>query len=160
MYELYEQMIAAYKTGDDGQFIPAARRWFQKCAVNPFQEDTEAHEQYFQADRHFGYWTAGGINSRVSKQRFIEALRNIAKLDAANPHEKDEPEGKKPEPVHVLGVMPEEDMVREGGWKISSDAIVQAERLAQLKKEIKEELKEELKEEEQPKKGLFSRKKK
>ena len=116
MFDLYEAMLAAYKTGDRDKYMPAARKWFQACTENPFKSDARAHEAFFQASYHFQQWTAGGINSRVSKIRYNEALEELVKLKATNPYTKVEPVPlkKNAKPVsHILGVVPETAVKKE-----------------------------------------------
>ena len=141
MYELYEEMIAAVKTGDREKYMPAARKWFQACKENPFKEGVPAHEAFFQTSFHYSQWIAGGINSRVSKIRYSNALESLAKMKATNPYSRVEPV--KPqkknanEVTHMLGILPEKP--EEIQIKTTSEA--------------KEELKEDTINEE--KKGLF-----
>ena len=108
MKELYDKVIAAYKSGDENAMNAAARNWVESCPDNPFEPGTEANNLYFEACRNYRLWKGNGISSRVSKVRMINRVKSIAALDLPNPYDKPKKKVKKEEPVHVLGIIPEE----------------------------------------------------
>ena len=116
--ELYDKVILAYKAGDENMFNAAARNYAAKADDAPF-DDPEARELFFSAKRNYHIWQNKAISGRVSKLRMIEDIRKLAEKDLPNPYLeqrkviKKSEQVKKAEPVHVLGVVPEEPEQKE-----------------------------------------------
>lgn len=112
-YELYEKVLEAYKTDDEGLFTAAARNWIESAEEANFEDD-EAKDLFASAKRHCSIWRSKAINARVSKGRMVECVKRIAELNLPNPY----PEKysvaeeiakdfeKKDEKKHILGVVP------------------------------------------------------
>ena len=136
MYELYEQMIEAYKLNDEGLFVARARNFIAAGAENPFPLGTPAADLYFSAAKAFDFWQKRTINYRNSKKQMVEFLRKLAAMDLPNPYRTNEnsevnteeitetKEEEKPvenfsavanstETVYVLGVLPEDVVATE-----------------------------------------------
>lgn len=105
-YDLYEKVIEAFKSGDENLFNAAARNWSEQADDAPF-EKAEDRDLFFKARRNYTLWKSGAINSRVSKIRMIDNVRQIAEKNLPNPYKKEVKKEK--EPVRVLGVVPEEE---------------------------------------------------
>lgn len=123
-YELYENVINSYHTDS---FSAHARNWIEGADEAHF-ENNDANELFNKAKYLCFLWRNKAINGRVSKQRMIECVQNIAEMNLPNPYTPetreygvdpeqvkivDDPEAikgstVKEEPEHVLGVVPEE----------------------------------------------------
>lgn len=99
MYELYEQILAAYKSGDERRIAGAAINWLSASAEDPFAQE-EARELYFKAKRFYLKYKAAGIDMRSSRRNMISYVKQIAALNLPNPYKKEEPKiiENKPEP--------------------------------------------------------------
>lgn len=128
-YELYKKVLEALN-GDEGTFNAAARNWIESGKTPDFKND-EANNLYYTAKVACAAWRNKAINGRVSKGRMIECVRKIAQMKLDNPYDPNEkveepvqeniaeqPEEKKEEIVHVLGVVPEN---KEEPVKIAAD---------------------------------------
>lgn len=128
MRELYEKMIAASKTTDEGLFVASARNWLAASEENPFNESSPAFDLYFKAKRCFTTWQSKAINYRNSKRQMIEYAKQLAALDLPSPYPEEKHEEMAQESVeeqheevvapsvqnenvtHVLGVIPENEI--------------------------------------------------
>lgn len=109
-YELYNKVLASVNM-DEGTFNAAARNWVEGCDNAPF-EDEEASDLFNTAKMACAAWRNKAINGRVSKIRMIECVRKIAAKNLSNPYDPNEKEKEVPvktEPIHVLGVIPEDN---------------------------------------------------
>ena len=136
MYELYEQMMEAFKLNDEGLFVARARNFIAARSENPFPLGTPAADLYFSAAKAFDFWQKRTINYRNSKKQMVEFLRKLAAMDLPNPYKVNENVEEKHEEIteikeeeknieyvpavttpietiHVLGVVPEEIVVTE-----------------------------------------------
>lgn len=86
MKELYEKVIAAFKGEDKDMQAAAARNWMAAGGENPFQDNTAAHDLYFQAAVNYRKWQGKTIDMRKSKARMVEAVGKIAALNLPNPY--------------------------------------------------------------------------
>lgn len=127
MRELYEKMIAASKTTDEGLFVASARNWLAASEENPFNESSPAFDLYFKAKRCFTTWQSKAINYRNSKRQMIEYAKQLAALDLPSPYPEEKHEEMAQESVeeqhkevvapsaqsenvtHILGVIPENE---------------------------------------------------
>ena len=128
-YELYNKVLEAFD-GDEGTFNAAARNWIEGTNEVSF-EDNEANELFYAAKIACAAWRNKAINGRISKIRMIENVRKIAEKHLPNPYAEpieepkeehieesaeeivEEPKAEvveeKPEPSHLIGVIPEEN---------------------------------------------------
>lgn len=106
MRELYDKLLYAYKSGNEELFAASTRNWLTEEGENPFEENSPAYQLYFTALMYYKKWRAKVINYRNSKVQMIECAKKIAELNLPNPYP-EEQHVVEPEPVHVLGVMPE-----------------------------------------------------
>jgi hypothetical protein len=126
--ELYNKIINA---SDENSLQAAIRNWVAQEENNPFPVNTEAFHLFFKAKIAYQKWIANGIDSRRSKQRMLEYVKEIVNLGVVNPYANkndteivEEPaeevveegaeeivetpaEEPKKEPTHVFGVVPE-----------------------------------------------------
>ena len=123
-YELYERVISAFKENED-TFSAAARNWIEGSESADFGNE-EANDLFYTAKIACATWRSKAINGRISKRRMIECVRKIAEMNLPNPYPAtkefgvnpeavkivDDPEAIKgsevKEPVHIMGVIPEE----------------------------------------------------
>ena len=129
-HELYERVLSAINE-DEGTFNASARNWIEGADSADFKNE-EANQLFSTAKIACSAWRNKAINGRVSKLRMIECVRKIVEMNLPNPYpvetkefginpEKiklaDEPEAIQgstvKEPVHVLGVVPEDDRKEE-----------------------------------------------
>lgn len=121
-YELYNRVLEALNE-DEGTFNAVARNWVEGADSANF-DNTEACELFMRAKQCDAAWRSKAINGRISKRRMIEYVRQIAVMDLPNPYDPNEiveepkiaeevKEEHKEEPVHVLGVVPEEEEKEE-----------------------------------------------
>jgi hypothetical protein len=126
MFELFENVMSAYKSGDENLFIARVRNWMAAESENPFPKNSAAHELFFKASQAYRRWQKKVINYRNSKVQMIEYARELAKLNPSNPYEnknnslqqieeqeKNEIEIKEEpkifdEPIHIMGVVEKE----------------------------------------------------
>lgn len=113
MVDLYDGVISAYKSGDDGVFVARARNWIAAADSNPFLENTVARDLFNNAVQAYSRWQKKNINFRYSKIQMVEFVRKIAELDLPNPYIKTA-EQKETEPItvqevtHIFGVVGDE----------------------------------------------------
>lgn len=124
MYELYEKLIKATESKDPGDLTAASMNWISKAEENPFEETSPAFELFFKAKMAWMKWLNNGIDARRNRVRAKEYTAQIAMMHLPNPYKKEEAVVEpvvetKPdevvaqtvqveEPIHVLGVVPEE----------------------------------------------------
>ena len=89
MYELYEQVLAAYKSGDERAIAGAGINWLSASAEDPFTQE-EARGLYFKAKRYYLKYKAAGIDMRSSRRNMISCVKQIAALNLPNPYKKKE----------------------------------------------------------------------
>lgn len=89
MYELYEQVLAAYKSGDERAIAGAGINWLSVSTEDPFTQE-EARELYFKAKRYYLKYKAAGIDMRSSRRNMISCVKQIAALNLPNPYKKEE----------------------------------------------------------------------
>lgn len=118
-YGLYNKVIEASKTEDEGMFNAAARNWIEGADTVNF-ENNEANDLFNSAKYHCAAWRNKAINGRVGKLRMIECVRKIVEMNLPNPYDPNEKEPVIEEPVveepivkeekeektHVFGVVP------------------------------------------------------
>ena len=90
MYDLYEQMMLAYKTNDERLFAAAARNLVDNDNKNPFKEGTPEHILFFNAKKYCKRWRVNGIDSRSARRNMVAAVRQIAEMQPPNPYRKEE----------------------------------------------------------------------
>ena len=91
LYQLYENVITAYKNNNDHDFVVAACNWMEAAKNNPF-EDTVVHELFFNAQKYYRNWRRQGIDMRSARRNMIALVKEIASHDLENPYpEQDEP---------------------------------------------------------------------
>jgi len=83
-YELYEKVIAASSL-DESAFNVAAKNWIGCTEEAPF-EDENAKELYSKAKICYVKWKNKTIDGNISKQRMINYVREIAKMNLPNPY--------------------------------------------------------------------------
>ena len=113
-YELYNKVLSALNE-DEGTFNAAARNWVEGAEDVHF-EDAEANDLFYTAKVACAAWRNKAINGRVSKLRMISCIRQIANKNLPNPYPKEESVQKIEEevqPIHVLGVVPEQEEPKE-----------------------------------------------
>lgn len=153
--ELYDEVL---KTLHDvnGGFNAAARNWIEGTDDAPF-EDEEAKELYAKAKYYCRVWRSNAINSRISKTRMIECVRQIAEKGLHNPY-KEIDAG-----FRMLGVTPDEVKLEDEPEAIQGTTLP-----AEDKPSVVAEAKEVVKNDEpehilgvvpEEKPGLFKRKK-
>lgn len=84
-YELYEKVLGALKSGDENYFNAAARNWIEGTEEAPF-ENEEAVNLYANAKHYCSLWRNKAINGRISKQRMIDCVKQIAEMNLPNPY--------------------------------------------------------------------------
>ena len=144
-YELYNKVLSTLNE-DEGTFNAAARNWVESADAANF-EDEEANELFSSAKLACAAWRNKAINGRVSKLRMFEYVRKIAEKNLPNPYPETKEEApvvqeikpveekKEEEKIHVLGVLPEKEVViKQPEEKIAKEII---------KESIEEEPKEE-----------------
>ena len=125
--ELYDKVVAAFKSGDENLFNASARNWIEGAEEAPF-ENAHAKDVFMAAKSDDRLWRSGAINGRVSKIRMIKKVHEIMEMNLPNPYKKSEevkkvsvkPEPKKEpapqkEPSHIMGVIPDKKPVPVGG---------------------------------------------
>ena len=137
MYELYEKVIKAYKENNENTLTAAAINWVSASEENPFNQDTPEHDLFFNALKSYRIWRSGAINARISKKRLVRFVREIAALDLPNPYKANSPKEEKKivveEPVHVLGVIPEEEIEEEPEIKVEAEIATEEEQKSDKK---------------------------
>ena len=132
--ELYYKVVEAYRSGDENYFTASVRNWLYNADEAPF-ENSKARDLFAKAKVCYAHWKNKAIDGRVSKIRMIAYATNIIEMELPNPYKTvEEIEAEKPveeiheeehikepeeeiqhenngtvgEPIHVLGVLPEE----------------------------------------------------
>lgn len=131
MFALYEKFIDAYKNGTNSEFEAAAFNFISAEPENKFEG--EGAELLFKAGIMYRRWRTQSISCKHARKEMFVLLKQLADMDLPNPYDKPEeeeviehePEVVEPEPetveepevveevvneepVHVLGVVPEE----------------------------------------------------
>ena len=88
-YELYEQMVEAFKSNNDRLFAAAAINWIENVDENPFT-DIELHQLFFNAKKYNRNWRRGGIDARSANRNMINICKNICAKNTENPYQKNE----------------------------------------------------------------------
>ena len=105
--ELYDSFMEYSRTGNYESAEGVAISWLNQEANNPFQIGTHEHELFAKASRAFKKWQAKGIDSRISRIRMAQYVKELGSLNALNPYN----------PVdsgfRVLGVESEKEPVKE-----------------------------------------------
>ena len=89
MYELFEQAIIAYNSGNEHAFIASVINWLSEAENNPFAENTAERQMFFKAKIYFTKWMAGGIDMRSSRRNMIDYAKKIFERQPANPYKKE-----------------------------------------------------------------------
>lgn len=132
-FEMYNRVLSAVNE-DEATFNAAAKNWVENADEANF-ESLEARELFEKAKICCSIWRKGAINGRISKRKMIAYVKEIAEMNLPNPYDpneivkeivvkeeiKEEPkqeevkaeEAKQEEPIHVLGVIPEETAAEE-----------------------------------------------
>lgn len=132
MFALYEKFIDTYKNGTNSEFEAAAFNFISAEPENKFEG--EGAELLFKAGIMYRRWRTQSISCKHARKEMFVLLKQLADMDLPNPYDKPEeeeviepepevvepePETVEPEPevveevvneepVHVLGVVPEE----------------------------------------------------
>lgn len=131
MFALYEKFIDTYKNGTNSEFEAAAFNFISAEPENKFEG--EGAELLFKAGIMYRRWRTQSISCKHARKEMFVLLKQLADMDLPNPYDKPEeeeviepePEVVEPEPetveepevveevvneepVHVLGVVPEE----------------------------------------------------
>ena len=131
MFALYEKFIDTYKNGTNSEFEAAAFNFITAEPENKFEG--EGAELLFKAGIMYRRWRTQSISCKHARKEMFVLLKQLADMDLPNPYDKPEeeeviepePEVVEPEPetveepevveevvneepVHVLGVVPEE----------------------------------------------------
>ncbi len=114
-YELYEQMVDAFKNNPDG-LNACEKNWIAEAEAPVFKEP-EANELYGQAKIYWEKWNGTSIDRRVALRRMYVRINQLLEMDLPNPYPKEDVEKvsvkKNDVPVHVMGVVPEEEIKNE-----------------------------------------------
>lgn len=134
MFALYEKFIDTYKNGTNSEFEAAAFNFISAEPENKFEG--EGAELLFKAGIMYRRWRTQSISCKHARKEMFVLLKQLADMDLPNPYgeekqeEKPDLEPENPEeevvepepetteeepevveleePVHVLGVVPEE----------------------------------------------------
>jgi hypothetical protein len=107
-YELYNKVLECLDK-DESTFNAVARNWIEGTNEANFKNE-KAEELFIRAKQCCAIWRSGAINSRISKRRMIEYVREIAKMNLPNPYD---PNEVVPEPVLFVQEEPKAVEVKE-----------------------------------------------
>ena len=112
---MFDQILEAYKNGDDTLFEARVRNWLDSETTCPFEPGSPERTLFMKAVHAHKRWRGKGISFRYSKILMVDYVRQIAEMQK-NKHVS-EP-AKTPavvndvrleEPEHMTGVIPEND---------------------------------------------------
>lgn len=86
MYLLFNKMMEGYKNQRYDAVENAAHCWLMFNPENPFKQDTQEYEVFFQMQRCFTIWRNGDINARINRKRMVEYAKQLCSLDPAQPY--------------------------------------------------------------------------
>lgn len=91
MYQMYKQMVQGYKLGEAGNnlFEHSVICWMNENPDNPFPEDTEAFEYFFQIKKHYSVWKLGGPDKKISVRRMLNSAKDLCAAKTKNPYKYD-----------------------------------------------------------------------
>lgn len=120
---MFDQIMDAYRKGDEALFTARVRNWLDADLPCPFEPGSAEQGLYAKAVLAHKRWRGNGISSRYAKIQMVDYVRQIAELQkdkhkpVKTPVKADKEksaetpvtvnEVKLEEPVHITGVVPE-----------------------------------------------------
>lgn len=94
MYRLYQEMLDGYATGNDGLFEHGARCMMDLNPKNPFNENTQEAELFFQMYNTYFRWKNHGADMKINRRRMLAAANELCEIVTENPYTFSEEEEK------------------------------------------------------------------
>lgn len=145
LYTLYKEMVEGYKTNENGLFEHGARCLMDLSPANPFLENSDDAELFFQMQLSYIKWKNHGPDAKLNYRKMLEYARKMCEAHSENPYTFDKEEAKKDL---------EEQKMRELETIKKLEEKRKAEEIRQQQEELKkqqEEMKKELEEKEKQK---------
>ena len=95
LYSLYKEMLEGYKANENGLIEHGARCIMDLNPENPFQENSDESELFFQMKLCYARWKNNGPESKINYRKLLENARKLCALHSENPYVFDKEEAKR-----------------------------------------------------------------
>ena len=95
LYSLYKEMVEGYKTNNNGLFEHGARCLMGLKSDNPFEENSDDAELYFQAQLCYTRWKNNGVDAKINYRKLLDFSRQLCANHPDNPFTFDKEEAKR-----------------------------------------------------------------
>lgn len=89
LYRMYDEMIQGYKMKNEGMFEHGVVCWMDLNPENPFPEDSEAFELFFQTQLYYKCWRLGSADYKSKRKRMMETAKKLCALYPKRPYKFD-----------------------------------------------------------------------
>ena len=95
LYTLYKEMVEGFQTNENGLFEHGARCIMDLDPDNPFQENSDDAELFFQMKLSYARWKNHGPEAKLNYRKILEYARELCKAHPENPYVFDKEEAKR-----------------------------------------------------------------
>lgn len=85
-YRMFKEMKEGYANNDSNQMEHGARCWMDLAPENPFKEDSDEYEMFFQMQKCYRIWKRGDVDRKINRRRMIEWARKLCELNPRQPY--------------------------------------------------------------------------